>query len=186
MEITALLHQAKGGDKTARDELFEAVYGELRRMARRQRRRGAGQETLNTTALVHEAYLKLIRHEDADWNDRGHFFAVAATAMRHILADYAEKRRAAKRGGGQDDHALDDFNPVSDEAAEDVLALHEALTRLEREHPRRARVVECRFYAGLDVQETASALEISPATVKRDWAYARVWLSGVLDVSARS
>jgi RNA polymerase sigma factor (TIGR02999 family) len=182
MEITDLLQRAKGGDRGARDGLFEALYHELRRLAARQRRRASEHETLNTTALVHEAYLKLFRGNEVDWSDRGHFFAVAATAMRHILADYAEKRRAAKRGGGKDDVLLDSVNPVSDEAAEDVLALHNALTRLETEHPRRARVVECRFYAGLDVEETAAALRISPATVKRDWAFARVWLSGVLDL----
>jgi RNA polymerase sigma factor (TIGR02999 family) len=153
-------------------------------MAARQRRWAAGHETLNTTALVHEAYLKLVRRNDVDWSDRGHFFAVAATAMRHILADYAEKRRAAKRGGGRDDLLLDEVNPVSPEAAEDVLVLHNALSRLEEEHPRRARVVECRFYAGLDVEETATALRISPATVKRDWAFARVWLSRVLDLAS--
>ena len=180
MEITELLRQVREGDRVAKDVLFAAVYSELRRLAAGQRRRRSASDTLNTTALVHEAYLKLVGNELASWNDRGHFFAVAAIAMRHILVDYAERRRAAKRGGGRPEVSLDDANPVAPEAAREILDLHEALGRLESEHPRQARVVECRFFAGLGVEETAQALDVSPATVKRDWAMARIWLGEAL------
>ena len=184
MEITELLQQIRAGDREARDALFSAVYTELRRLAAGQRRRRGASETLNTTALVHETYLKLIGHDKASWNDRGHFFAVAATAMRHILVDYAERRQAAKRGGGRPEVPLDEVNPVAPEAAGEILDLHEALSQLQADSPRQARVVECRFFAGLGVEETALALDVSPATVKRDWALARVWLNEVLSGDA--
>lgn len=180
MEFTELLRSARSGDRAARDRLFGLVYDELRVLARGHRARWEGDETLNTTGLVHEAYLKLARQENPDWKDRRHFFAVASRAMRHILVDYAERRRAVRRGGGaphlplQD--SLDDHNPVSADRAEDLLSLHRALQRLEEVEPRWARVVECRFFGGLPVEETASALGVSASTVKRDWGLARVWL----------
>jgi RNA polymerase sigma factor (TIGR02999 family) len=175
-EITARLRSAGAGDREALNEVFELVYEELRHRARAQRRRWSGDETLDTTALVHEAYLKLVDQSSASWNDRAHFLAVAARAMRHVLVNYAEQRRAAKRGGGAKHVLLDDHNPVSEEVAEEVLALHEALDRLAAASERQARVVEARFYAGLSIDETADALGISPATVKRDWALASAWL----------
>ena len=175
-EITERLRLAQQGDRAALDEVFTLVYDELHRLAQAQRRRWSGDSTLDTTALVHEAYLKLVGQQDAGWNDRGHFLAVASRAMRHLLVNYAERRRAAKRGGGAAPISLDDFNPVSEEVADEVIALHEALERLATVSDRQVRVVEARFYVGLSIDETAQALEISPATVKRDWQLAGAWL----------
>jgi RNA polymerase sigma factor (TIGR02999 family) len=175
-EITARLRAAAQGDRASLDEVFTLVYEELRRLAQAQRRRWSGDDTLDTTALVHEAYLKLVDQRAAHWNDRSHFLAVASTAMRHVLVNYAERRRAAKRGGGAQAVSLDDFNPVSEEVADDVIALHEALDRLAELGERRVRVVEARFFAGLSIDETADALKISRATVKRDWQLASAWL----------
>jgi len=175
-EITERLRLAQQGDRAALDEVFALVYDELHRLAQAQRRRWSGDSTLDTTALVHEAYLKLVGQPDAGWNDRGHFLAVASRAMRHLLVNYAERRRAAKRGGGATPVSLDDFNPVSEEVADEVIALHEALERLATVSDRQVRVVEARFYVGLSIDETAQALAISPATVKRDWQLAGAWL----------
>lgn len=167
---------SSNGTTTNVDELFVAAYATLRRLARAQRHRWSGQETLCTTALVHEAYLKLSRQESLHWESRGHFLRVAARAMRHILINYAERSRAAKRGGDEV-HVRADEAPLIDESlTEDLLALHEALSRLERRNPRQAEVVECRFFAGLDVEETAEALAVSPTTVKRDWRRGQAWL----------
>jgi len=175
-EITARLHAAGQGDRAALDEVFTLVYEELRERARMQRLRWSGDDTLDTTALVHETYLKLVDQSKARWNDRVHFFRVAARAMRHVLVNYAEQRRAAKRGGGAPTVSLEEFNPVSEADADEVVALHEALERLAQASERQARVVEARFFAGLSVEETAQALEISPRTVKRDWRLACAWL----------
>ena len=175
-EITARLRAAAQGDRASLDEVFALVYEELRRLAKAQRRRWSGDDTLDTTALVHEAYLKLVDQRAARWNDRSHFLAVASKAMRHVLVNYAEQRRAAKRGGGAEVVPLDDTNPVSEEVADDVVALHEALGRLAQMSERQVRVVEARFFAGLSIEETADALQISPATVKRDWQLASAWL----------
>jgi RNA polymerase sigma factor (TIGR02999 family) len=174
--VAALLEAARGGDQTALDEVFSIVYEELQGLARAQRRRWIGDHTLDTTALVHEAYLKLVDRTAGGWKNRGHFMAVAAKAMRHILVNYAERRRAAKRGGDADKVSLDDVNPVAEEIAEEILALHEALDRLAEFNERQARVVEARLFAGLPVEETAEALDISTATVKRDWRLASAWL----------
>ncbi len=182
-EITARLRAAAGGDREALNEVFALVYEELRRRARAQRRRWSGDDTLDTTALVHEAYLKLVDQSRAGWNDRAHFLAVAARAMRHVLVNYAEQRRAAKRGGGAPHVPLDESNPVSEEVAEEVIALHEALERLATISERQARVVEARFYAGLSIEETADALGISPATVKRDWQLASAWLHREIEIT---
>jgi RNA polymerase sigma factor (TIGR02999 family) len=175
-EITRLLQAAGSGDRAAADRLFGRVYEELRRSAEAQRRRWRGDETLNTTALVHEAYIKLVGQGSTDWQDRAHFFAVAARAMRHVLVNYAERRQAAKRGGDVQMVPLDEANPVSQEVAGEVLALNQALERLEQRSERQSRVVECRFFVGLTISETADVLGISPATVKRDWALASAWL----------
>jgi RNA polymerase sigma factor (TIGR02999 family) len=182
-DLTAVLRAVSSGDRGAIDELFQAVYTELQSIAHGQRLRWQGDETLNTTALVHEAYLKLVR-QDVDWQGRAHFYAVAATAMRHILVNYAERRLAAKRGGGIPHVPLDEANPVPAEGAEDLLALNEALEKLGRLNERQSRVVECRFFGGLGIRETAQALGVSPATVERDWALASAWLRRALDDSA--
>lgn len=175
-DITELLKYAREGDRSAFDRLFETVYGQLRSLAHHRRRRWYLDPTVDTTALVHEAYLKLVKQGSVHWRDRNHFFAAASRAMRHILINYAERRRAAKRGGGREPESLDD-NPVADDrTAEDLLALDQALRRLERIHPEQARVVECRVFTGLSVAQTAEVLGISEATVKRHWALVRAFL----------
>lgn len=175
-DITALLSAAGNGDATAFDELYERVYGELRALARTVRR-GRGEETLNTTALVHEAYLHLLPSRDLDWKDRSHFFGVAARAMRQVLSSAARRKLAEKRGGGAVHVKLEDdagavFIPI-----EQIVSLDEALTRLEALSERQARIVEYRFFAGLSVEETARMLGLGTATVKRDWRSARAWLT---------
>ena len=175
-DVTTLLHAVGEGNPGAMDELFGLVYAELKALAKGQRARWAGDYTLNTTALVHEAYLKLVDQTRATFEDRAHFLAVATRAMRHILVNYAERQRAAKRGGGLTHVELDRANPVSPEAAEEVIALHRALDRLGEVSERQARIVETRFFGGFNIEETAGLLELSPATVKRDWALASAWL----------
>ena len=177
-EVTRLLG-ALGHDGAAEARLLPLVYDELRRLAHRQRARAAG-ETLNTTALVHEAFLKLAGH--GPWENRRHFFCVAARAMRHVLVDYARARQAARRDVRQTAR-LDDALPFLADAPlfgehrdEEVLALHDALTRLAALDERMGQVVELRYFAGFSVDETAEALALSPATVKREWATARAWL----------
>jgi RNA polymerase sigma factor (TIGR02999 family) len=181
--VTTLLAQARRGDSSALQRLFPLVYDELLGIARSQRRRQARHETLNTTALVHEAFIRLIGQEKLDLTDRAHFMAVAATAMRHILIDYARQRGAAKRGGGAEtvsfeeiEAALESEPGFSDTQADVLIVLDLALTRLEAQSARQSRIVECRFFGGMSVEETAQALAISPATVKRDWAAAQEWL----------
>lgn len=175
-ELTAVLKAIREGDRAAVDDLFDVVYGELRRIARGQRRRWDGDETINTTALVHEAYLKLVKQQEVAWQDRAHFYAVAATAMRHILVNYAERRLTDKRGGGAAHIPLDEANPIAEEGAADLLALNEALEDLKCLEDRQSRVVECRFFGGLGVRETAEALGVSASTVERDWVLASAWL----------
>jgi RNA polymerase sigma factor (TIGR02999 family) len=181
-EITTRLQAAGRGDARALDDLFQVVYGELRSIARAHRRRWVGDHTLNTTALIHEAYLKLAGRDA--WEGRAHFYATAAKAMRQILVNYAERRRAAKRGGGAEELPLDGIVVATDDAAEDALALHEALQRLEAEKPRWCRVIECRFFGGMTIEETAEALGVSPATVKREWRLAGAWLYAALHPDA--
>ena len=174
--ITMLLDAARRGEGTATDELFAAVYEELRRLARSNRRRWRGNETLNTTALIHEAYLKMSGVEEPGWENRTHFYATASMAMRQILVNYAERANAAKRGGKAAPLPLDDVDAVSEATAEDLLLLTEHLIPLEKDNPRRCRIVECRVFGGLGVKETAAALGISPATVKREWQIASATL----------
>jgi RNA polymerase sigma factor (TIGR02999 family) len=180
LELTLLLQAASGGDRAAMDQAFSALYDELRNMAALQRRRWEGDFTLNTTALVHEAYLKLMASESAQYNDRGHFMAVAARAMRQVLVNYAKMKKAGRRGGGAPhvelDEGLHEFNPLTEAGAEEILSLHGALERLAELNERQAQVVEARFFAGLDLQGTAEAVGVSLATVKRDWALASAWL----------
>ena len=183
--ITQLLAVLRDGDgdRDALDRLLPQVYDELHAMAHRQRRSWHGDLTLNTTALVHEAYLKLVDQTTADWQSRAHFVAVAARAMRHILIDYARRRRAQKRGGDVEKISLEAFPnvlagniTVDAQRADELLALDAALERLEALNARQSRVVECRFFGGLTIDETAAALGVSPATVKRDWTLAQTWL----------
>lgn len=175
-DVTRMLSAARMGDEDALDGLFQAVYGELRRLAHGHRQAWRGNETLGTTALVNEVYLKFTKQGEVPWQDRAQFFATASKAMRHILINYAEQRRAGKRGGAQEPLSLDESLVASDDTAEELLALDQALQRLQELSPRQTRVVECRFFAGLDVTQTAEALAISPTTVKRDWAMASAWL----------
>lgn len=176
-EITELLEALGEGRDGALDELFATVYGELRRLAHGQRRRWRGEETLNTTALLHEAYLKLAGARRRRWPDRGHFFAVASRAMRQILIDRARRSRAERRGGGRGPVPLAEAPPrIPPAVREELLALDAAMRRLEAVDVRQVRVVECRFFGGLGVAETAEAVGVSTATVKRDWRAARAWL----------
>ncbi len=181
--ITGLLARLRERDDGAFDELFPLVYGQLRELAHVQRRRVQDQETLNTTALVHEAYIKLARHEQPDWKDRSHFLAVAARAMRQVLIDYARARQAAKRGAGSTALSFEDVQQslrarpgFTDERIDVLVALDASLRRLERENERHSRIVECRFFGAMTIDDTAEALGISRATVKRGWAVARAWL----------
>lgn len=162
------------------DDLFPLAYAELRRMAHRRLRRERDGHTLDTTALVHEAYLKLSKLDRIEWQGRTHFLATAAQAMRRVLVDYAVRRNAQKRAGGRARVPLDRITVAVDEGAEDLLALNDALERLKAMDARQCRVVECRFFAGMSIDETAEALGVSPATVKRDWTHARAWLNRAL------
>jgi len=174
--ITDLLLQASSGDRDAIDRLFPLVYEELRRVAHRALRREHPDHTLSTTGLVHEAYLKLVDQRRAQYRDRAHFFAVAAGAMRRILVDYARRYQRVKRGAGQRPFSLDENAVSLDERSENLLALDDALARLESLNPRLSRVVECRFFGGLTEEEIAEVMGVTPRTVKRDWAKARGWL----------
>jgi RNA polymerase sigma-70 factor, ECF subfamily len=159
------------------DRLVPLVYDELRRIARRQLRGERSDHTLDTTALVHEAYLKLSQLERIEWRDRGHFLAAAAGAMRRILVDCAVARKAEKRGGAPQRIPLEEVTILAGDRAEELLALDEALQRLAAHSARAAHIVEWRFFGGMSIEETAAVLEISPATVKREWTLARAWLN---------
>ncbi len=175
-DVTHLLIQWRDGDADAFDAMMPLVYDELRRLAQyhlRGERRG---HTLSTTALVHEAYLNLVRQDETPWEGRAHFFAVAAKAMRHILISYARKRKRLKRGGGLPDITLDRAPVFAEDRVEELLALDQCLARLEAMDPRIVQVVECRYFGGLTIAETADVLKTSPATVKRDWQMAKAWL----------
>ena len=176
-KVTQLLNASADGDREAFDQLFPIVYSGLRRIAHRRMQGERSDHTLNTTALVHEAYLKLVDLDRIQYKGRAHFFAVAAQAMRNILVSYAYRRKTAKRGGDQAKLPLDDVVVMTEERAEEVLALDEALQRLKHLNERGHQVVECRFFGGMSIEETAIALDISPATVKRDWNLARAWLN---------
>ncbi|MFW6079093.1 MAG: ECF-type sigma factor [Gemmatimonadota bacterium] len=158
------------------DDLVPLVYAELRRIAHHRLRGERDGHTLDTTALVHEAYLKLSRLDRIDWQGRTHFLAVAAQAIRRVLIDHAVARNAQKRGGGRARVPLDSISLGSDQHVEELVALSDALDRLKAIDERQARVVECRFFAGMTIRETAEAIEVSPATVKRDWRLASAWL----------
>jgi len=179
--ITEALYALRNGAPDAMDRLVPLVYEQLRRIAHLHLRAEPVGHTFSTTALVHEAYLKLVDQTRADWQDRGHFFAVASGAMRRILVDYARRYRAARRGGGDDGAparpvSLDDAEIALAERADALVALDEALERLGEFDERQARVVECRFFGGLTEEETAAALGVSQRTVAREWVTARGWL----------
>ena len=187
-DITRLLEQLDSKPGEAREivlaELMPLVYGELKALARSNRYRWNGVESLGTTSLVHEAYLKLANQARSEFSNRRQFYALASKAMRSILIDNARWHSRQKRGGGQRPAALEESMLVSAERSEDLLALDEALGRLEDREPRLARIVECRCFGGLTVDETAEALDVSPATVKRGWSLARAWLYRLLQSAA--
>jgi len=181
--VTRLLHELKAGNREAFAELLPLVYGELHQIAERQRKHWDGAETLDTTALVHEAYLRLVDQSAPQWQSHPHFLAVAATAMRQILLDYAKRKHAAKRGGEhrhiplhQIEAGLSGPGGLSEARSEALVALDDSLRRLEQHDPRQSRIVECRFFGGMTIQDTAEALGIAPATVSRGWAVAKAWL----------
>ena len=174
--ITHLLKAWSEGDEQALDRLTPLVYAELRQQAARYLRRERRGHTMQTTALINEAYLRLIDAKEVRWQGRAHFFAIAANLMRRILVDHARRRDAEKRGGSQIRLTLDHTIAAAKRSDVDLLAIDEALTRLAAIDPQQAQVVELRFFSGLSVEETATALGISPRTVKRDWSVARAWL----------
>lgn len=175
-DVTALLVDWSKGDQEALNELIPLVYDELRRLASRYLRRERVNHTLQTTALVHEAYLRLVHEKNANWQNRVHFFAVASQLMRHILVDYARSHNAAKRGGDYSRLSFDEAMIVSEEKSADLMALDEALSKLAAIDPEQSRVVELRVFGGLTVEETAEALGVSARTVKREWSMAKAWL----------
>jgi RNA polymerase sigma factor (TIGR02999 family) len=179
-DITELLVAHGNGVPDALSRLIPLVYDDLRRMARAQRRRLRPGDTLDTTGLVHEAYLKLVDHTRATWRDRGHFLAVSALAMRQIVVDHARARTRLKRGGDQHHTGLDDRHLAIERDAVQVLAIDRALEQLASVDPRLVRVFECRYFAGLSEQETADALGVSVRTAQRDWLKARAWLRHTL------
>jgi len=185
-EVTQLLHEWSQGDQAAPEKLMPLVYAELRRMAHRYM---AGQNrghTLQTTALIHEAYLRLVNQSEKQWQNRSHFFAVAARAMRHILVDYARSKQAQKHGGGARELSLDEALTVSRERAAEMVALDEALAELAKVDQRKSQIVELRFFGGLSVEETAEVLKVSAITVMRDWSMAKAWLHRELSKSPTS
>lgn len=189
--VTDLLRAWAAGDEAAFNELLPLVYDELRRQARRLMRSQPPGHTLQTTALVHEAYLRLVDQSRVEWNGRAHFFGVAAKAMRSILVDHARARRTAKRGGGALAVTLDEAGGVAGAVGEtqvdvDVLALDEALARLGQRDPRKSQLVELRYFGGLGIEEAASVLGVSRATAKRDWITARAWLKRELSFAQRA
>jgi RNA polymerase sigma-70 factor, ECF subfamily len=175
-QITRLLAEWNSGNEGAADQLMPLVYEELRRMARAYMRRQPSNHTFQTTELIHEAYLKLVKTDGRDFENRAHFFGVAAKAMRHILVDYARSKQSDKRGGGRERVSLADDIAISTARTGDLVALDEALEELERLDERKCRVVELRFFGGLTTEEIAQVLEVSGETIKRDWRFARNWL----------
>lgn len=175
-QVTQLLLDWGNGDKAALDKLVPVVYQELRRLAAYYMRRERPGHTLQTSALVNEAYMRLVDYSQIRWQSRAHFFAVAAQAMRRILVEHARKRHFAKRGGGAVQVSFDETAIVSQEQASDLVALDDALTSLEAMDERKARIVELRYIGGLNIEETAEVLGISPATVQREWRAAKAWL----------
>jgi RNA polymerase sigma-70 factor (ECF subfamily) len=179
-DVTALLVEIANGNQAAHEKLVPLVYDQLKRLARRYMRRERAGHTLQTTALVHEAYLKLVGQHSPHWQGRAQFYGIAAQLMRRILIDHARRHLREKRGGTQVILPLEDALAFTPEHSEDLLKLDEALDRLSKLDPRQSRIVELRFFGGLSVEETSRFLNVSPITVKRDWAVAKVWLYGEL------
>lgn len=175
-DITVLLKSWSEGNDQALDELVPVVYDELRRMARRYMSGQNVAHTLQTTALIHEAYLKLVGRRELEWASRDHFFAVAARAMRHVLVDHARARNREKRGGAARAIELDEAAVVFNQQSDQVVALDEALVRLAELDPRKAQVVELRYFGGMSIDEVSSVLGVSAPTINRDWSFAKVWL----------
>jgi len=184
-DVTRLLVQLRAGNQGVADQLVPLIYAELRRIAGSQMARERSGHTLQATAVVHEAYMRLAGEQDIEWQNRAHFFAIAAKTMRRVLLEYARQRRAGKRGGEAARKVdLDAELLIGDDRIEDVVALDEVLARLSEMDPEQGRVVELRFFAGLNVDETAEVMGISPRTVKREWRLAKAWLQ--LELAARS
>jgi RNA polymerase sigma factor (TIGR02999 family) len=180
-DVTAMLAAAGRGDEQAVERLFPLIYNELRAVAGQYLRRQPSGHTLQATALVHEAYIRLVGPQDVSWNDREHFLATAAVAMRQILVNHAKRKQCLKRGGGRASLTIDVVEPQVAQRAIDLVALDEALSTLAEIDPRQARIVELRFFAGLSVEETARVMDVSLRTVRRDWTMARLWLRAEID-----
>jgi RNA polymerase sigma-70 factor (ECF subfamily) len=175
-EVTQLLVAWSNGNQAARDRLISVVYEELHRLARRYMRRESPGHTLQTSALMNEAFVRLVDQKNVQWQNRAHFFGLAAQMMRRILVDYARRRNYSKRGGGVRALSLDEALIVSNERSAEVVAIHEALEELAKFDARKGQIVELRFFGGLSVDETAEVLGVSPGTVMRDWTLAKAWL----------
>lgn len=184
-QITGLLEAWSGGDESALEKLMPLVYGELRRLARHYMNREHPGHTLQTTALVNEAYLRLVNWKEAQWQNRTHFFAVSARMMRRILVDFARDKHALKRGGGTVRVSLSEAASFTGDRGADLVKLDEALTALAKVDPRKGQVVEMRFFGGLSVREVAEVLKVSEDTVMRDWRLAKVWLLRELGAGSR-
>jgi RNA polymerase sigma factor (TIGR02999 family) len=178
--VTQLLERWHHGDSEALEKLMPLIYEELRKMARRYMRQQNPGHTLQTTALIHEAYLRMVKQKEKRFQNRAHFFGVAAQAMRHILVDYARARSSSKRGGGARPISLEEAALVTEERAGELVAFDDALKELERLSKRQSQVVELRYFGGLSVEETAAVLSVSPETVMRDWSMAKTWLHRAL------
>jgi RNA polymerase sigma-70 factor, ECF subfamily len=175
-DVTQLLVAWNDGDQAARDELMSVVYQELHRLAHQYMKRESPGHTLQTSALVNEAFLRLIDQTKVRWQNRAHFYGIAAQMMRRILVDYARSRGYAKRGGGAQQISFDEALIVSDDRSAEIVGVHEALERLSAIDPRKGQIVEFRFFTGLSIEETARILGVSPGTVMRDWTLAKAWL----------
>ena len=175
-KITRLLEDAQRGNASAEATLYTTVYAELRRIAKRQRGRWSGNDTMSTTVLVNEAYLKLAGANSIEFTNRAHFFATAARAMRQVLLNYAERMQAVKRGGDMHQVTFSDALAIGESRVDDVLAVERVVQALEARNERYGRVLECRLFGGMSVAETAAALDVSDRTVKRDWAFVSAWL----------
>jgi RNA polymerase sigma factor (TIGR02999 family) len=177
-DVTQLLSKWSSGDQAALDQLLPMVYGELHRLAAAYLRRERSNHTLQSTALVHEAFMRMVHQQDVQWKSRAHFFAICAQMIRRILVDYARSQHAEKRGSGAVKLALDEAMAVPQTPATDVdlLGLNDALDRLAEMDERQSRIVELRFFAGLSIEETAEVMHLSPASIKREWQTARAWL----------
>ena len=175
-EITQLLMSWSQGEKAALDHLVQLVYPELRRLAKRYMARESPEHTLQTSALINEAYLKLVDQKNVEWQNRAHFYAVAAQVMRHILVDHARSRNYAKRGGGALKLPLDEAAALTEQRATELIALDDALTNLAGLDARKSQIIELRFFGGLSMEETAEVMKISPSTVQREWRAAKAWI----------